>query len=209
MVLYCVGAEGNLGRVDTYFHQVADLGILYDWELNALVQVPSATPWGGGNPFVTLLAVGTQGNVGLWTQQKLGFDENAVAPLNSWGILSLDFDSSNNLWCVGTNNNLGLFVDGSWQDQESNWSLISIACDDQGKLWGVGTEGNVGLWTGSQWVDQNLGSSFASITFNRRLGTMWAVDFGGSAGRFSPDWIQDRDFEPWSVKSLLVLDGLR
>jgi len=64
------------------------------------------------------------------------------------------FDSLGRKYGVGTDGNIGRWVDTQWVDSGyDGWSVDMLAFDNGGTAWCVGTQGNVGGWSNGGWYN--------------------------------------------------------
>lgn len=140
--------------------------------------------------------VGTGPNDDTWTYK---------GRMNGWTLKMLAFDTKNNLWCVGTDGNVGQwnnpwnYHNGSWQPHDNMGnSLDMIAFDITDLLWSVHDQDMAGYWQtwdtqSPHWANEGhmAGWYFKMLAFHGN--SMWCVNTAGKLGVLSnpsPDhWI--------------------
>lgn len=64
------------------------------------------------------------------------------------------FDPTGKKYGVGTDGNIGHWVDMQWVDSGyDGWTVDMLTFDFSGRAWCVGTQGNIGGWNYPGWVD--------------------------------------------------------
>jgi hypothetical protein len=90
--MWCVGTDGNFARWNTDKNGWDDQG--GSWKLNMIAFIDGQ-----------ICGVGTEGNIGVWTNSAW---LNMSA--NNWTLKMVTWDSAGTMWCVGTDGNVGKWV---------------------------------------------------------------------------------------------------
>ena len=118
----------------------------------------------------------TQKEVGVWN----GTGWSTFGDPASWTILSIAFDPSGRMWCVGEGGNVGVWYQSMLDLHNlAGWNIVWLAFDGNGTMWAVSNEGQVGRWNGFSFDNQGTMGGWAvnMITWDNN-GALWCVGNG-------------------------------
>lgn len=115
---------------------------------------------------------------------------------------------TNLMYCVGANNNIGVWNGSKWVNCQCPWTVLDLVFHEN-ECWIVGTEGNVGkldLSNGTILKNYGLigGWKIVSIDFDAN-GMLWCVGQNGNVGRWNGySWDDQGILDGWVLRSISV-----
>lgn len=138
--------------------------------------------------------------------------------LSTWHLNMVTFDREDNLWCVGTSNNIGKWNSRTFglvdkKEYNQSWESKMIAFDKSNAMWCVGTKGNLAKWntTTGAWEEPEIKKPWdlKMIAFDN-FGVMWCVGADGNVGKWNPidsKWDNQGDLGGWKLDWIAFRPG--
>lgn len=120
---------------------------------------------------------------------------------------------ANLMYCVGTENNIGIWNGSQWEDVSCPWTVQDMVFDNKNQCWIVGTGGNVGILnlnTGEIVINYGMigGWVIKSIDFDAS-GNLWCVGANGNVGEWNGySWNDHGLLGGWTLQSITVRNPL-